>query len=606
MNAARRVGKMIKVRFSSLQLRNKLLISYGSLIIFSVSLVGFLSYNNIQGYIFEQTSESYSQTLEQVVMNIDYKLNTFQDLLNPYISDHAFIAALTKNYSSPADYSFQYLETLRKIFELESRYATIKDVIVYKNNDTLPEIGMLPPDDALPSAGNTVIDISNAAHTWWFQQYYRDFENIKLQRLLELSKMILWTTDDNYSAVSIIKPIVSYNEKIVGIVELRLRFEDIFNEYLTAHSAANDHFYIEDGHGRLIFNSKPEHPVSALPNEQVLEEIAANAAGKILLENSKPERLLVYRTNESTGWRYMREIPMQSLLLSAKSIRDFTIVILLVSILISFMIALAIARVLTRRISLLTNHMEQVGDLTLDVKVAIDGRDEIGKLTTSYNRMIRRIRELVEQLKTSQQQQKESEIKSLQAQINPHFLYNTLATINWMAADNESRKISLMVENLAIFYRLALNKGKEILKIADEINHVKAYLEIQKIRLEDKIDIAYDIDPAILPLATLKLILQPFVENSILHGAEHKKGSTHIHIKGYIAEGSVVFEIIDDGVGMATSPANPFVNHGGYGIHNVHEKIQLQYGHRYGVKLYSKPGEGTRVVICIPVVPDFV
>jgi len=174
-----------------------------------------------------------------------------------------------------------------------------------------------------------------------------------------------------------------------------------------------------------------------------------------------------------------------------------------------------------------------------------------------------------------------------------------------MAADNESHKISSMVENLALFYRLSLNKGQEFLRIREEIMHVKAYLEIQQIRLDERIAVHYDIEDAILPYLTLKLILQPFVENSILHGAEYKAGTTKIEIKGYNSDAdSVIFEIIDDGVGMEAPPAGLYANKGGYGIHNVHEKIQLQYGPRYGVTVFSKPGVGTKVMVRIPIVSD--
>jgi len=160
------------------------------------------------------------------------------------------------------------------------------------------------------------------------------------------------------------------------------------------------------------------------------------------------------------------------------------------------------------------------------------------------------------------------------------------------------------VNNLATFYRLSLNAGKEYLLISEEIRHVQTYVEIQKIRLEDKISFTFDIEEKILTFHTLKLILQPFVENAILHGAEYKEGTTNIVIKGYLshAEQSVIFEIIDDGIGMHIPIHNQYVNHGGYGIHNVNEKIQLQYGHQYGVRLFSELGIGTKVVIRIPIV----
>jgi len=587
---------------NNIKLRNKLLICYGSLMIFAVSLVGLLTYHKIQSYIYDQSRKSYSQTLEQVVMNIDYKMNMYQELLSPYITNHKFIAALYTTYHSPADYSFQYLDNLRSIFELEARYSSVKNIIIYKNNDTMPDIGTYPDKPSISDAEHTVIDISYAEQNAWYKKHFANVEEHNLTSLIALSNATIWAVNDTRTLVSIIKPITYNHDKLVGIVEMQLKIDDIIQNNMFSENSPEELFYIINEDGATQFLSNPRLSPIALTSEKMTLE--SNNAGSWLVENSQSKKLILSQANDASGWKYVLEIPLESLMLSAQSIRSFTIAILISSILISILLALAISRVLTRRISLLANHMESQEDLTLETGPSVDGRDEIGMLTRSYNRMIKRIQELIDQLRTSQQLQKESEIKSLQAQINPHFLYNTLATINWMAADNESKKISDMVNNLAIFYRLSLNMGKEFLRIGEEVGHIRAYLEIQKIRMEEKISISYEIEDTILPYFTLKLILQPFVENAILHGAEHKAGTTHIVIKGYLSpdEHCVIFEIIDDGVGMKAPVHNQYVNNGGYGIHNVNEKIQLQYGHHYGVRLFSEPGKGTTVVIRIPVV----
>lgn len=589
---------------NNMKLRNKLLICYGSLMIFAVSLVGYMTYHKINSYIYDQSSKSYSQTLDQLVINIDYKMNTHQELLSPYIRNNKFIAALNTTYQSPADYSYQYLDNLSTVFELEARYPAIKNIIIYKMNDTLPDIGTFPDKPSVLDDEHTVIDIAYAEQFAWFREHFAKPEHNDSISLIKLANTTIWAVNEQRTLVSIVKPIIYNHVKLVGIAEMQLKIDSIFNRQMFSSDYPGEHFRIADKDGNTLFASNPGQMSSALPEEELTQQIGDRLAGSWLTEISGIKKLVLYRTNNASGWKYIQEVPLSSLMLSGQSIRDFTLLILLSCIVISILIAIAIARVLTRRISLLANHMESQEDLTLEIGPIVDGRDEIGKLTRSYNRMIKRIGELIDQLRTSQQSQKESEIKSLQAQINPHFLYNTLATINWMAADNESKKISDMVDNLATFYRLSLNMGKPFLRIGEEVGHVRAYLEIQKVRMEDKISVAYEIEDSILRYLTLKLILQPFVENAILHGAEHKAGTTHIVIKGYLSqdEHCIVFEIIDDGVGMKAPVHNQYVNNGGYGIHNVHEKIQLQYGHRYGVKLFSEPGVGTTVVIRIPVV----
>ncbi|GBG05712.1 two-component sensor histidine kinase [Paenibacillus agaridevorans] len=569
--------------------------------IFAVSLAGLLTYQKIQSYIYNQSSKSYSQTLDQVVMNIDYKMNTHQELLNPYITNHKFIAALNTIYYSPADYTYQYFDNLRSIFELERRYPSIKNIIIYKKNKTMPDIGTYPDKPSISDAEHTIIDISYAERNDWYQKYFTNLDETDLAGLIALSNASIWTVNDSRTLISIIKPIMYNNDQLVGIVEMQLKIKDIFQDGMFSEHSLEEFFYMMNDDGDIQFQSKPEmRPIAAPAGNPMFDN---KSSGSWLAEGDRSKKLVLYQTNSHSGWKYVLEVPMDSLMLSAQSIRNFTVAILIGSILISILLTLAISRVLSRRISLLAKHMDRQEDLTLEIGPSVDGRDEIGMLMRNYNRMIKRIRELIEELRTSQQLQKESEIKSLQAQINPHFLYNTLATINWMAADNETKKIIDMVNNLATFYRLSLNSGKEYLRISEEIRHVQTYVEIQKIRLEDMINITFDIEDKILTFHTLKLILQPFVENAILHGAEHKDGTTNIAIKGHLSheESCVIFEIIDDGIGMDLPTHNQYVSNGGYGIHNVNEKIQLQHGHQYGVRLFSKLGIGTRVVIRIPV-----
>lgn len=592
---------------NNIKLRNKLLIFYGSLIVLAVSLVGLLTFNKIQGYIYEQSSKSYMQTMDQMVMNIDYKMNAFQELIGFYTDTPNFMAALSASYDSPADYSYAYFATLSPIFELE-RYSTVKNVIVFKHNDSLPDIGSYPDKPHIKDTEHTIVDISYAADFDWYQAWFAQFGELGLTDLIRLAKATIWAMDEDRGIASVIKPVIYNYEHLVGIVELQLKLGDILGEETFRGFMPDEHFFILDAAGNQLFANGRGGSLSAGNAATLAEQALTEGAGKAQVEDIASQRLFLYQANPSSGWQYIWDIPMQSLMLSARSIRDFTFLILLGGIAVSFLITLAIARVLTRRISLLAGHMEKQDDLAIEDVPAIDGRDEIGLLTKSYSRMMKRISELITELRTSQQQQKELEIKSLQAQISPHFLYNTLATIGWMAEDNEARKINEMVNHLAIFYRLSLNRGKDYLTIRQEIQHVNAYLAIQKIRLEDKIAARCDIEPSIEGYYTLKLILQPFVENAILHGAEHKQGTTHITIRGYhcLEEACIVFEVIDDGVGME-DPApllHPVPGKGGYGIRNVHEKIQLQYGHRYGVKLFSAPGAGTTVQIRVPIVEE--
>ncbi len=592
--------KFLAEKFNNIHLRTKLLICYGSLIVFIVFIIGFFAFNKIQEYIYDQAIESYNQMLIQIKLNIENKLNIYDELVNQITTDKSLIYSLSNRYDSVADYSYEYLETISKALEIKQKDNNVQDAFILKDNDTLPENSL------------DLINIEHAGGTWWFRKYFEALgSNMDINDYIKLSKLKIWIVTDEdikprydswaktkkVKRVVIIKPIIRNYKDLTGIYKLYIKYDAVFGELKEKNDHVRDRIIIMDQQNEVIFNSDTTIPVNV---ESFLGE-KDKMEGSFELKESNRNKLILYAKGENSNWTYFREIPMDVLFFSAKAVRSFSILTAIAGIIISFIIGAAIANVLSRRIVILSNSMKKVEDLNLDLDVKVDGKDEIGDLAKSYNYMIRKIRSLVEQLRISQQIQKESELKALQAQINPHFLYNTLSTINWMAMGKHTEKIISMVDNLSLFYRLSLNKGREYLSIDEEVSLVKAYTDIQKTRMDHRINFFYDISDDIMKYYTLKLILQPFVENAILHGADRKKKATNIVVKGFSFENDVIFEIIDDGVGMKNVDIpveQPYS--GGYGIRNVHEKIRLLYGEKYGVCIFSRLGIGTKATITIP------
>ena len=224
--------------------------------------------------------------------------------------------------------------------------------------------------------------------------------------------------------------------------------------------------------------------------------------------------------------------------------------------------------------------------------------------------MIKKIIELIDEQYRSGQQVKQAELKALQAQINPHFLYNTLDLIKWKSIEHEVPDIESIVYALAKFYKLSLNKGKDIVSIEDEIAHVKVYVEIQNQRFENGISLQVDVDRKLFNYSILKIILQPIVENSILHGILEKDSRCGtIKITGSLNNGIITFFVEDDGVGMSEEKVRQLFLDGysnqnnGYGVRNINDRIKLHYGSQYGISFKSILGQGTMVKITIPAVP---
>lgn len=243
--------------------------------------------------------------------------------------------------------------------------------------------------------------------------------------------------------------------------------------------------------------------------------------------------------------------------------------------------------------------------------------DEITELGLSFNIMIGKIRQLLDAKMKEQESLKKAEMKALQAQINPHFLYNTLDTILWMAQDQKTDKVIEIVQALSNFFRIGLSKGQDWIPIEQEIEHVRCYLAIQKMRYHDILNYQFEIDPEILSGTILKLTLQPLVENAIYHGIKGKRNGGTITLRAYQAEkDQVLLEIIDDGVGLTpyrlgkiqealkNGTSDISFSETGFGLENVHRRIQLYYGEQYGLTIESTYREGTRVVVKIPLLRE--
>lgn len=250
----------------------------------------------------------------------------------------------------------------------------------------------------------------------------------------------------------------------------------------------------------------------------------------------------------------------------------------------------------------------------LQALVTTHNVDEITELGISFNIMIGRIRELLNAKIREQENLKKAELKALQAQINPHFLYNTLDTIVWMAESNNTDQVIDIVRALSSFFRIALSKGKDWISLQQEIEHVRSYLTIQKMRYRDILNYEIDVDEALLDSTVLKLTLQPLVENALYHGIKTKRngGTIIVRARG-IADDKVLLEVQDDGVGFTPyklaqiqdllaqdSDEVTLSEEGGFGLENVHKRIQLYYGREYGLAIESHYRSGTQVSIIIP------
>ena len=280
---------------------------------------------------------------------------------------------------------------------------------------------------------------------------------------------------------------------------------------------------------------------------------------------------------------------------------------------IAYLMAYFMSRSALDRLSLLTQTMQAVENGNTDVRMEPSGDDEIAQLIGSFNQMMDKMDALMEDKVEYGRQIKNLELKALQAQINPHFLYNSLDLINCTAISHNIPEISKMVNALNKFYRLSLSKGQEIISLHDEIKHVNLYLQIQNLRFDNRIQVTWDLDPEADDCRVIKIILQPLIENAVIHGIFEKPSKSGcLNISTRRSQDDIYITIQDDGVGMdaqtLTKNFTPSVSGeiadttGGYGVRNIHDRIKLAYGERYGLSCTSTIGKGTTVTVHIPAI----
>ena len=277
------------------------------------------------------------------------------------------------------------------------------------------------------------------------------------------------------------------------------------------------------------------------------------------------------------------------------------------------LISLFLSSSIVKPIKELQGLMKDVEKGNLDIVYSHPGEDEIGQLGKSFNKMVRQIKNLINTVYIEQKDKREAELRALQAQIQPHFLYNTLDTIHWMALEHQAYDIVDMVDALTNLFRISISRGEEIIPYLEEIKHIESYLFVQKVRYEDKLEYEMYWDEKLKECKVLKLIIQPLVENAIYHGIKGKKGTGKVLIEGKIIGEEVELKVADDGIGMEKEKLSQIIDvlegrskgEGvGYGMFNVNERIKLMFGNKYGIRIKSEYGKGTEVILRHPLIID--
>ena len=365
--------------------------------------------------------------------------------------------------------------------------------------------------------------------------------------------------------------------------------------------------FILDAKGNIVYHPQQQQLYNELQTENI-SLIMDTDEDTVLTGTGNDGKLYSISRSEKTGWTVVDCTNVKELLSKSRQAQSVYVLTAIILVIVALLFSRFMARSITLPIQKLRDSMKKVqeGDFSVS-DVVVDSKNEIGSLTKSFDVMTHRIHELMEQNVHEQEEKRKSELKALQSQINPHFLYNTLDSIIWMAEGKKNEEVVLMTASLARLLRQSISNEDEVVPIANEVEYARGYLTIQKMRYKDKLEFQIEVDCSILYIPLIKLVLQPIIENAIYHGLKYKESKGLLIVKGFMKDGNAVLQVIDDGVGMDEETlAHIYDKHkvnyhsNGVGVYNVQKRLKLYYGEDYGITYTSELGKGTTATITIP------
>lgn len=574
--------KYIYMPFVDLSFRSKLFLVFVLVTIIPMMLLVYFSFELTKSKLTEQLYINMMNSTAQITKNLENKLDSYEHISASIYLDNRLANYLTTEYQDDPSYLDVYNYIGNRIDTIMAAYPDFDSAFIYSDNPSLPKdnyyIKPITPE---------------VQETELVQKLKQSYGNI-----IHLSSP---QTADGPAMFTLARLLNNNsNQYPYGMLVFQIS-ESVIYSLMEKEAGGKDIFIMNDQ--GVILSSADKKLINTRLPELLDQQFDDSLSGRFDTTYQGVKALAVYNTLKN-GWKTVSIFPYESIIKDAKSLSQLMIKVSLAFIGVALLLIYITASLFSKRIRTLIRMIRRIerGDFTPTHEEQL-GSDEIGQLHFAFQQMTIRLRSLITEVYQKELQSKEAELDLLQAQINPHFLYNTLGSISSLAIKHQDPQIQDMVLNLAKFYRISLNKGKSVLTINEELKLTQSYNAIQLIRFKGQLNFIYTIDQAILPYSTVKLALQPFVENAIIHAVWNQERPLNIHIKGGFENDSIILSVMDDGMGMTRETLLSLLEDKpgrGYGISNVDRRIKLKFGENYGVHVYSRLGAGTTVQITLP------
>ncbi len=573
-------------------IQTTLMITFSVISVSIMLILGIVLYVRFSALSREEIVQSTQKLMEQTGESLeDYLISMRQ------ISDAAYYNVIKESdFSSQSQGIQQGLNLL-----YEANRDTLRSIAVYNNYGSLMAAEPVAAQKEDP-------DITRQD---WYVQAMEEMENLHFS-----TPHIQNLFDDDASryywviSLSRVVELTQEGNSQLGVLLVDMDYSSISRMMDQINTMNNgQYYYLCDSNGEIIYHRQQIQISDGIRKEN--SKAAAEYKDGVYDERFEgSRRKVIVNTISYTGWKLVGVIPYSAFTMGMVNIRYFIIMLLL---LMCMMLAF-INRLVSVRISrpiLRLNDSVMEYEAGKKPRIYIGGSKEIRYLGYSIQTSYEQIENLMEEIVKEQNERRKSELDALQSQINPHFLYNALDSITWMIEGGRNDDASYMITQLARLFRISLSKGRTIIRIGDELQHARSYMNIQKIRCRDSFTVTYEVDPEVESCCVVKLVLQPILENAINYGVSGMDDSGRIKVMGSMREGKIYLTVEDNGmgipeeeVGLLLTDGSRVHKHGsGVGLVNVNNRIQILFGKEYGLQIESEPDEGTKVTICIPAIP---
>lgn len=555
-------------------------------------------YNSNNYILKNEVISSIQQNLNQIEINLNDRLKAIINISDILFSNQNVQRIVSRSKES-VTWNQQYEDYLA-INKLIDNFAL--------NNKDIKKIRFYIQDYFIYSRQNINFqEISLLKNT----DSYQKIKERNGQIYWEPTRKYEYIDDDTHNIFSVCRLIKNFNDIYddnVGVLSIDV-CEEVLGEVLGRFNhVKNNQIYLINENGLIVSSKNKELLSSDFYKHIAIDKgILNNEITEVKIDNKLV--LIIKKAMPLNNWTIFVLVPVKEVISKNSPLLRKGLLFIVLQVVIAFVVVASFFNSINKRIRVINSHMSQVSNYESIPQLQISNNDEISQLKKNFNSMIETIKQMILDISVTNKKKREADIKALQSQINPHFLYNTLDSVSWMAISQNALNVSKWITKLARFLRLTLSKGQHTVLIKQELEHVNLYLEIQKNIACNELKWQFNIQEDILNLPVIKFILQPIVENSIVHGfleREDKSGS--ITITGYKENNYIHILITDNGIGIPQDKLISICNNlnkgdfsSNYGLANVNERLKLNYGEEYGLTIESKQGEGTKISFMYPV-----